>query len=146
MFSGLLYVTGGPLLGIFMVGLLIPRANSKVNIHLSIFIYLFLRLFSIPYNSPGKPRFSSNRNKDMFSAGQLCAKTRSARVLSPSHLLRLNFLNYFLFRSRPNLLAVRIRTTLVRSVGKQNSHQLQVSDLNNDCRRGSILVSTVLWK
>ena len=82
----------------------------------------------------------------MVSAGQLCAKTRSARVLSPSHLLRLNFLNYFLFRSRPNLLAVRIRTTLVRSVGKQNSHQLQVSDLNNDCRRGSILVSTVLWK
>ena len=143
----MLYVTGGPLLGIFMLGLLIPRANSKVNIYLSIFIYLFLRLFSIPCNSPGKPRFSSNRNKDMFSAGQLCAKTRSARVLSPSHLLRFEFFfYYFLFRSCPNLLAVRIRITLVRSVGKQNSHQLQVSDLNNDCRPGSILVSTVLWK
>jgi len=33
-FSGLLYVTGGPLLGVFMLGLLIPRANSKVDIYL----------------------------------------------------------------------------------------------------------------
>ena len=45
------------------------------------------------------------------------------------------------------LLAIRIRKTLVRSVGEQNSsHQLQVSDLKNDYRPGSLPISIVVRK
>lgn len=74
-FSGLLYVTGGPLLGVFMLGLLISRANSKgaylgVASGLAMTVWLFTGAQLYPPNNYRGPVSISDCSSDVFNRTQ----------------------------------------------------------------------------
>ncbi|KAJ7384421.1 hypothetical protein OS493_021833 [Desmophyllum pertusum] len=74
-FSGLLYITGGPLLGIFTLGLLVSRANSKgaflgVASGLAMTVWLFTGAQLYPPNEYRGPVSISECSSDVFNKTQ----------------------------------------------------------------------------
>ncbi|XP_078346609.1 sodium-coupled monocarboxylate transporter 1-like [Oculina patagonica] len=74
-FSGLLYITGGPLLGIFTLGMMVPRANSKgayigVASGLAMTVWLFTGAQIYPPNNYQSPVSISECSSDVFNKTQ----------------------------------------------------------------------------